>query len=380
MWRHVVSYPIPGFFASNTVVSRARSLVPVRAVVRVAELRRWYARARTCTESHHRHHHHSLLIPQLCGGRAPRRQVLCAARVVVHAAWRHLHSLPELRRRRGAGVVRARPRQQAREARHWRRVLVPCTFLKRRCRAHACEPVNQPTPIDQSHWCCSQATRTSTARKSWRRRRSSCSISTWTTMHRFASAAPARFVAGVPYHGWWRQHAVLSHAQQTVCKLCWAFIAAAVKLLNTALRGMHRCNMFCITPTSLTPGVPRAKRACDIMSTEQFGFEHLLFVFSGRRGVHCWVADTAARQLSDRGRKAVVRYLSIVVRIVSDRCRSSERARERESEHSPTRLPQTKDDNRISVSRNPHPFLQYVLLGSANHALRWRTNRMSLVS
>ncbi len=45
--------------------------------------------------------------------------------------------------------------------------------------------------------------------------------------------------------------------------------------------------------------------------TEDFGFQHIMWVYSGRRGVHCWVCDDHARALSNDGRNAVVEYLSI---------------------------------------------------------------------
>mgnify|MGYP002264734564 FL=1 len=44
--------------------------------------------------------------------------------------------------------------------------------------------------------------------------------------------------------------------------------------------------------------------------TKEFGFKHILYVFSGRRGVHIWVCDKSARELTDSQRKAIVDYPS----------------------------------------------------------------------
>ena len=66
-----------------------------------------------------------------------------------------------------------------------------------------------------------------------------------------------------------------------ICKRCWAFISVAVRVLDAALR-------------------------------DQFGFHHLLWVYSGRRGIHLWISDPDAMDLSDDQRKALVAWLTVV--------------------------------------------------------------------
>lgn len=68
---------------------------------------------------------------------------------------------------------------------------------------------------------------------------------------------------------------------KSICKHCWPWMATAAHVIR-------------------------------YMVSECFGFTKLLPVFSGRRGIHIWVCDAAARKLSDDDRQAIVSFMNVV--------------------------------------------------------------------
>ncbi|ORX58229.1 putative DNA primase small subunit [Hesseltinella vesiculosa] len=66
-----------------------------------------------------------------------------------------------------------------------------------------------------------------------------------------------------------------------ICHKCWTFMTLAIKVIDACLR-------------------------------DDFGFQHILWVYSGRRGVHCWVSDERARQMDNESRKAVIGYMEVI--------------------------------------------------------------------
>jgi len=66
----------------------------------------------------------------------------------------------------------------------------------------------------------------------------------------------------------------------SVCQKCWSYLNVAAKLLTDMLR-------------------------------EEFDFTNCLWVFSGRRGIHCWICDPEARNMSNEMRTAVTQYCSV---------------------------------------------------------------------
>lgn len=66
-----------------------------------------------------------------------------------------------------------------------------------------------------------------------------------------------------------------------ICEKCWAFITMAIKTVDVSLR-------------------------------DDFGFRHILWVYSGRRGAHAWVCDKRARELDDARRRSIAGYLELL--------------------------------------------------------------------
>lgn len=66
-----------------------------------------------------------------------------------------------------------------------------------------------------------------------------------------------------------------------ICSICWTLMRFAMQIIDRVLH-------------------------------EDFGFEHRLWIYSGRRGVHCWVCDPTARELQSSIRQAIVEHLTVV--------------------------------------------------------------------
>ena len=68
--------------------------------------------------------------------------------------------------------------------------------------------------------------------------------------------------------------------EANICLKCWRLMTIAIKFVDECLRN-------------------------------DFGFHHLLWVYSGRRGIHCWVCDNDVRKFDQSVRSAICDYLSI---------------------------------------------------------------------
>lgn len=67
-----------------------------------------------------------------------------------------------------------------------------------------------------------------------------------------------------------------------ICNKCWRFMVMAVKVIEAVLR-------------------------------DDFGFKHIMWVYSGRRGIHAWVSDKSARTMDDSKRKVIAGYLEVII-------------------------------------------------------------------
>ncbi|XP_066586840.1 DNA primase small subunit-like isoform X2 [Prorops nasuta] len=69
--------------------------------------------------------------------------------------------------------------------------------------------------------------------------------------------------------------------ESNICKRCWQYMVIAVKILHHSLKN-------------------------------EFSFKHILWVFSGRRGIHCWISDKSALSLNEKSRYDISEHLIVV--------------------------------------------------------------------
>eukprot|EP00484_Ammonia_sp_Unknown_P026127 CAMPEP_0197046508 /NCGR_PEP_ID=MMETSP1384-20130603/22218_1 /TAXON_ID=29189 /ORGANISM="Ammonia sp." /LENGTH=460 /DNA_ID=CAMNT_0042478323 /DNA_START=86 /DNA_END=1465 /DNA_ORIENTATION=- len=69
-------------------------------------------------------------------------------------------------------------------------------------------------------------------------------------------------------------------SEANICNKCWLLMVCAIKVMQSVL-------------------------------SRDFGLRHLLWVFSGRRGIHCWCSDDLVRKFDVQQRSAMIDYLKL---------------------------------------------------------------------
>ncbi len=78
-----------------------------------------------------------------------------------------------------------------------------------------------------------------------------------------------------------RKHVCDCQGADQVCIRCWQLINLAIRIIDETLRF-------------------------------DFGMEEIVWLFSGRRGVHCWVIDNIGFHLNQEQRMSIIDYLSVI--------------------------------------------------------------------
>lgn len=55
-----------------------------------------------------------------------------------------------------------------------------------------------------------------------------------------------------------------------------------------------------------------AIKVIDKALRDDFGFKHIMWVYSGRRGAHAWISDKRAREMDDNKRRSIAGYLELL--------------------------------------------------------------------
>jgi len=80
---------------------------------------------------------------------------------------------------------------------------------------------------------------------------------------------------------------------EKTCPECWKLVQTACVILETALNGKIVIIIL-------------------INYLDDFNFTDILWVFSGSRGIHCWVCDPQAKVLNKEQRSSIMEYLCLI--------------------------------------------------------------------